>query len=46
MASLIDYLKAVLMVQLFYAFCITLLVYALPTASLDDITQFREPCCA
>ncbi len=43
MADLIQYLKVVLIVQLFYAFSITMIVYALPAASLADIAKFQQP---
>lgn len=41
--SVLSYLKTVLIAQLFYAFIITMFVYAIPPEALDDLHTFRAP---
>lgn len=45
MPTIIDYLKVVLIVQLFYAFSITMVTYALPAAELENsrVALFEGP---
>lgn len=43
MSNIISYIKAVLLVQLFYAFAITLLLYSLPASEATNLTPFQQP---
>lgn len=40
--SAMDYFKAILLTQIFYAFAITALLYGLPPDSLNHITSFSD----
>lgn len=42
-SSMIDYLKIILTVQLFYALGVTILVYSLPTSQLSYVTLYEGP---
>jgi len=40
--TMMDYLKAILLTQLFYSLAITLLIYSLPADQLPQITSFSD----
>ena len=42
MVSQLDFFKGILIVQLFYAFAITILVYSMPVDSLNYVTAFSD----
>lgn len=41
-SSIMDLFKMIIIIQLFYAFAITLLVYAVPADSLNYVTSFSD----
>lgn len=43
MASVINYLKIILVVQLFYAFAITGIVYSIPANQQTNLAMYRSP---
>lgn len=40
--GILSMFKAMLIIQLFYAFCITILVYAMPAGALNYVTGFSD----
>lgn len=42
MANEMDYFKAILLIQLFFSFCITILAYSLPADSINYVDPFSS----
>jgi len=42
MTNIVDLFKTMMIVQLFYSFCITLLIYGMPADAIDQVSSFSD----